>query len=401
MSIRGKNVLVGVCGSIAAYKSAFIIRLLIKEGAQVRVIMTNGAQDFITPLTLATLSKNECNTTFTNATKTDWNNHVELGLWADVLLIAPLSAGTLAKLANGICDNLLVATYLSARCPIYFAPAMDEDMWKHGSTIGNIDKLISYGNKIISVNEGELASGLVGPGRMAEPEDIIAILKKELGEEGTLLKNKKVVITAGPTYEAIDPVRFVGNHSTGKMGICLAELAAKRGADVILILGPTLLKPKIETINVINVVSAQEMYKAFQQHVAQLDIAIFSAAVADYKPENPANQKIKKKTDDFQIQLVKTIDIAAEFGKIKKPNQLSVGFALETENETDNASKKVTNKNLEFVVLNSLNDKGAGFRHATNKITIVDKQNKITNFELKTKESVAEDILDYLESYIK
>ena len=290
---------------------------------------------------------------------------------------------------------------LPKRCPVYFAPSMDEDMWKHGSTVANIEKLISYGNKIISVNEGELASGLFGPGRMAEPEEIISILKKELGEEGTLLKNKKVVITAGPTYEAIDPVRFVRNHSTGKMGICLAELAAKRGADVVLILGPTLLKPIIGSIKVINVVSAEQMYEAFQQHTAQLDIAIFSAAVADYKPENPATQKIKKKTDDFQIQLVKTIDIAAEFGKIKKPNRLSVGFVLETENETDNASKKVTNKNLEFVVLNSLNDKGAGFRHPTNKITIVDKQNKITNFELKTKESVAEDILDYLESYIK
>lgn len=401
MSIRGKNVLVGVCGSIAAYKSAFLVRLLIKEGAEVRVIMTKSAQDFISPLTLATLSKNECNTEFTNTNKTDWNNHVELGLWADVFLIAPLSASTLGKLANGICDNLLIATYLSARCPIYVAPSMDEDMWKHGSTKANIEKLNAFGNKIITVNEGELASGLIGPGRMAEPEEIVDLLKKELGESGTLLRGKKVVITAGPTYEAIDPVRFIGNHSTGKMGICLAEIAAKRGAHVTLILGPTLLKPQNNAINIKNVVSAAEMHQAFNEEAINLDIAIFSAAVADYKPEKTAPQKIKKKTDDLQIILIKTIDIAAAFGKIKKPNQLSVGFALETENETENAIQKVLNKNFEFVVLNSLNDKGAGFRHATNKITIVDKQNKITNFELKTKESVAEDILDYLESYIK
>lgn len=401
MSIRGKNVLVGVCGSIAAYKSAFLVRLLIKEGAEVRVIMTKSAQDFISPLTLATLSKNECNTEFTNTNKTDWNNHVELGLWADVFLIAPLSASTLGKLANGICDNLLIATYLSARCPIYVAPSMDEDMWKHGSTKANIEKLNAFGNKIITVNEGELASGLIGPGRMAEPEEIVDLLKKELGESGTLLRGKKVVITAGPTYEAIDPVRFIGNHSTGKMGICLAEIAAKRGAHVTLILGPTLLKPQNNAINIKNVVSAAEMHQAFNEEAINLDIAIFSAAVADYKPEKTAPQKIKKKTDDLQIILIKTIDIAAAFGKIKKNNQLSVGFALETENETENAIQKVLNKNFEFVVLNSLNDKGAGFRHATNKITIVDKQNKITNFELKTKESVAEDILDYLESYIK
>lgn len=401
MSIRGKNVLVGVCGSIAAYKSAFLVRLLIKEGAEVRVIMTKSAQDFISPLTLATLSKNECNTEFTNTNKTDWNNHVELGLWADVFLIAPLSASTLGKLANGICDNLLIATYLSARCPIYVAPSMDEDMWKHGSTKANIEKLNAFGNKIITVNEGELASGLIGPGRMAEPEEIVDLLKKELGESGTLLRGKKVVITAGPTYEAIDPVRFIGNHSTGKMGICLAEIAAKRGAHVTLILGPTLLKPQNNAINIKNVVSAAEMHQAFNEEAINLDIAIFSAAVSDYKPEKTAPQKIKKKTDDLQIILIKTIDIAAAFGKIKKPNQLSVGFALETENETENAIQKVLNKNFEFVVLNSLNDKGAGFRHATNKITIVDKQNKITNFELKTKESVAEDILDYLESYIK
>lgn len=400
MSIRGKNILVGVCGSIAAYKSAHIIRLLIKEGAVVRVIMTPGAHDFITPLTLSTLSKNECLTNFTNTTKSDWNNHVELGLWADAILISPASASTLSKMANGICDNLLIAVYLSARCPIYFAPSMDEDMWKHGSTKANISKLLSYGNNLIEVNEGELASGLFGPGRMAEPEAIVYHLKRELTDRKSKLINKKIVITAGPTFEHIDPVRFIGNLSSGKMGICIAEEALKRGADVTLILGPTSLKPSNSAINTISVVSAQQMLEAFKQIENDIDIAIFSAAVADYKPENIADQKIKKKDANLQLSLIKTIDIAASFGKTKSQNQLSVGFALETEHELENASKKIISKNLDFVVLNSLNDKGAGFKFDTNKITIVDKQNKITKFELKTKEEVADDILDYLEPYV-
>ena len=409
--LKDKKILLAVCGSIAAYKAAFLVRLLVKEGAQVRVIMTKAATEFISPLTLATLSKNECVTDYINTTKTNWNNHVELALWADLILIAPCSAGTISKMANGICDNLLMAVYLSARCPVYLAPAMDEDMWKHASTKQNIQKLISFGNKIISVNNGELASGLIGEGRMAEPIEIIKYLSKAVRSTQYLtpsqisnLKseflNKKILITAGPTYEALDPVRFIGNHSSGKMGIALAEKAAELGADVQLIIGPTKL-PIPNGIKVTHITSANEMYLACKKYFAKTDVCIFAAAVADYTPKNVAAQKIKKSDAEFSITLKKNVDIAYEFGKIKKNNQISVGFALETNDELNHAKAKIAKKNFDLIVLNSLNDKGAGFKHETNKITIVNRNNKIHKFELKTKDEVAVDILNELEKLLK
>ena len=401
--LKDKKILLAVCGSIAAYKAAFLVRLLVKEGAQVRVIMTKAATEFISPLTMATLSKNECVTDYINATKTNWNNHVELALWADLILIAPCSAGTISKMANGICDNLLMAVYLSARCPIYLAPAMDEDMWKHASTKQNIQKLISFGNKIISVNNGELASGLIGEGRMSEPQEIVDFLTTQdsrLTTHDSKLSKKKILITAGPTYEALDPVRFIGNHSSGKMGVALAEKARDLGADVELIIGPTKLQIP-NTIKVTHVTSANEMYLACKKHFAKTDVCIFAAAVADYTPKNVAAQKIKKSDAEFSITLKKNVDIAYEFGKIKKNNQISVGFALETNDELNHARAKITKKNFDLIVLNSLNDKGAGFKHETNKITIVNRNNKIHKFELKTKDEVAVDILNELEKLLK
>ena len=401
--LKDKKILLAVCGSIAAYKAAFLVRLLVKEGAQVRVIMTKAATEFISPLTMATLSKNECVTDYINATKTNWNNHVELALWADLILIAPCSAGTISKMANGICDNLLMAVYLSARCPIYLAPAMDEDMWKHASTKQNIQKLISFGNKIISVNNGELASGLIGEGRMSEPQEIVDFLTthdSRLTTHDSKLSKKKILITAGPTYEALDPVRFIGNHSSGKMGVALAEKARDLGADVELIIGPTKLQIP-NTIKVTHVTSANEMYLACKKHFAKTDVCIFAAAVADYTPKNVAAQKIKKSDAEFSITLKKNVDIAYEFGKIKKNNQISVGFALETNDELNHARAKITKKNFDLIVLNSLNDKGAGFKHETNKITIVNRNNKIHKFELKTKDEVAVDILNELEKLLK
>ncbi|MBX7224734.1 MAG: bifunctional phosphopantothenoylcysteine decarboxylase/phosphopantothenate--cysteine ligase CoaBC [Chitinophagales bacterium] len=400
MGLSGKNILIGISGSIAAYKSAILVRLLVKCGANVRVVMTPAATDFIAPLTLATLSKNECAVAYTNAEKTNWTNHVDLALWADVIIIAPATANTIAKMANGLCDNLLIGIYLSARCPVYLAPAMDEDMWKHPSTQNNLQKLITYGNTIIPVNSGELASGLIGPGRMAEPEEIIHFLEASI-DNTYHISQKSVLITAGPSYEPIDPVRFIGNHSTGKMGIALAEQAKIRGANVTLVLGPTLLEPKISGIHTIRFTSSTELMQICAQAFEQMDVCIFAAAVADYKPAEIAPEKIKKKETTLDIHLVKTNDIAESFGKVKRNNQLSVGFALETENELEHALQKIKKKNFDFVVLNSLRDKGAGFRHETNKITILDKQNNLTKFELKNKGKVAEDILDYLENLLK
>jgi phosphopantothenoylcysteine decarboxylase/phosphopantothenate--cysteine ligase len=399
--LKDKKILLAVCGSIAAYKAAFLVRLLVKEGAQVKVIMTKAATEFITPLTLATLSKNECQVDYINTTKTNWNNHVDLALWADMMLIAPASAGTISKIANGHCDNLLMAVYLSARCPVFIAPAMDEDMWKHPSTKNNIQKILSYGNKMIAVNNGELASGLIGEGRMAEPEQIVDFLRhnSRLTAQNSVFVNKKILVTAGPTYEAIDPVRFIGNHSSGKMGVALAELLHDLGADVHLVLGPSKLTVK-DGINLTRVFSANEMYAVCKKEFSKAAVCVFAAAVADYTPKTVSNQKIKKSEAEFSVVLKKNVDIAYEFGKIKKPNQLSVGFALETNDELKHAKAKLLKKNFDLVVLNSLNDKGAGFQFNTNKITIVNRNNKITKFELKKKEEVAEDIIKELEKLL-
>jgi phosphopantothenoylcysteine decarboxylase/phosphopantothenate--cysteine ligase len=389
--LSGKNVLLGVTAGIAAYKSAYIVRLFIKAGARVRVVMTPEAKEFVTPLTLSTLSKNEVYANFTNQEGETWNNHVELGLWADFMLVAPATANTLSKMANGHSDNFLLATYLSAKCPVYFAPAMDLDMYKHPSTKKSIDKLTSFQNKMIPVGSGELASGLSGEGRMAEPEEIFQFIEKDL--QGQLpLFQKKILITAGPTYEAIDPVRYIGNHSSGKMGYALAEEAANLGADVILVSGPTALKIQHKNIQVVAITSAEEMYDAAHRYYSDVDIAIAAAAVSDYKPKQIATQKIKKANAEISIQLEKTKDILLSLGRDKK-NQLLVGFALETENEVGNAKGKLKKKNLDFIVLNSLNDKGAGFKQDTNKIKII-YSDHVKEFSLKTKEEVAKDILN-------
>ena len=389
--LNGKNIILGVSGSIAAYKSAFLIRLLVKAGADVKVIMTPSAKDFITPLTLSTLSKNHVFIEFSKESG-EWNNHVDLGLWADMMLIAPASANTIAKMATGICDNFLLATYLSARCPVYFAPAMDLDMYQHPSTLENLNKLKTFGNIIIKPGTGELASGLYGEGRMAEPEEIVDFLSKELSK--TLpLAGKTALVTAGPTYEAIDPVRFIGNHSSGKMGFALAEALANQGAKVNLVTGPTHLSTSNPNIKKTDVVSAEEMFNAVKNNFATADICVMSAAVADFTPAEKAKQKIKKSSEVATIELKPTTDILAAAGKLKSSSQILVGFALETENEEENAKLKIKNKNLDFIVLNSLNDKGAGFGTETNKITIIDKDNKIEKFELKSKSEVAKDIV--------
>lgn len=397
--LQGKKIIVGVCGSIAAYKSAVLIRLLKKEGAEVQVVMTASASDFITPLTLATVSKNSALSTFERSKNGDWNNHVELGLWADVLVIAPVTANTIAKMANGLCDNLLLATYLSARCPVLVAPAMDLDMFQHPSVVQNTQKILANGNHVIEVEHGELASGLVGAGRMAEPEHIVTYLKGFLVKEKDL-EGKQVLITAGPTHEALDPVRFIGNHSTGKMGFAIAEEMANRGALVCLVSGPSTQSTSNKNIERIDVKSADEMYNACKEVFGTCDVAILAAAVADYKSAVYSDQKIKKKSADLQIDLVKTIDIAASLGKDKKDQQIIVGFALETENETENAGLKLNKKNFDFVVLNSLNDKGAGFGHDTNKITIIDRDNNYKKFELKSKKEVATDIVNEVVTHI-
>ena len=375
--LSGKKILLGISGGIAAYKTANLVRLFIKAGAQVQVVMSPASLHFVTPLTLATLSKNPVYSTFYNEEEStgEWNNHVELGLWADLMLIAPATANTLSKMANGNCDNLLIATYLSAKCPVYFAPAMDLDMYKHPSTLDSFHKLKSFGNIIIPAETGELASGLSGEGRMAEPENIIAFLENDILEK-LPLKGKKILVTAGPTYEAIDPVRFIGNHSSGKMGFDIANQAANNGAEVILISGPTHFKIDNPLINLVRVTSAQEMYDACHTYYDKVDVAIAAAAVADYKPKNVAHQKIKKNDATFTIELEKTKDILASLGTIKK-NQFLIGFALETENEIEHAKLKIQKKNLDLIVLNSLNDEGAGFGKSTNKVTFIDKNFQI------------------------
>jgi len=390
MQLTNKKILLGVSGSIAAYKATFLVRLLIKQGAQVKVIMTNAAKDFVTPLSLSTLSKNDV---LSDIAKDDsWANHVALGRWADVMLIAPLSCNTLAKMATGLCDNLLMAVYLSATCPVIVAPAMDEDMWHHPTTKNNLQKLEVYHNKIIPVENGELASGLIGEGRMAEPEIIVKYLEDFFISKDEL-KGKKILVTAGPTYEAIDPVRFIGNHSSGKMGIALAEELTKRGGDVTLVIGPSSEKIS-STIKVEKVTSAAEMYEACMVIFEKVDIAIMSAAVADYTPVAIANEKIKKKEEVFTIELTKTKDILKSLGEVKRKNQFLVGFALESTNEKAYALGKLKAKNADMMVLNSLKDKGAGFGINTNKITIFDKAENEYHFETKSKVNVATDIVN-------
>ena len=389
--LSGRKIVLGVSGSIAAYKAAVLTRLLIKSGAEVKVIMTPSAHEFITPLTLSTLSKNPVLTRFVKDESGQWNSHVELGLWADAFVIAPASANTIAKMSHGVCDNLLLAVYLSARCPVFFAPAMDLDMYKHPSTQSNISSLIGRGDSTIEPGFGELASGLIGDGRMAEPEEIIRHLNKHFSDQK--LKGKKALVTAGPTHEAIDPVRFIGNNSSGKMGFALAEALAREGAEVKLVSGPTSQSTNHPNIEVKKVTSAEEMYRACQEIFPASDITVLSAAVADYRPMAKAEQKIKKTESNLLIELTKTPDIASELGKLKKNGQIIVGFALETENELANAEKKIVSKNFDLIVLNSLNDKGAGFGVDTNKVSIIDRQSRVRQFSLKSKQEVAGDIV--------
>ena len=389
--LQGKKILVGVTGSIAAYKSILLIRLLIKAGAEVKVIMTPSAKDFVTPLSLSTLSKNTVLIDLFE--EGSWANHVMLGRWADAMIIAPLSCNTLAKMATGLCDNLLLAVYLSATCPVIVAPAMDEDMWKHPATKNNCDKIESFGNKIIPVENGELASGLSGDGRMAEPETIIQFLENIFVEKKNFV-GKNVLITAGPTHEALDPVRFIGNHSSGKMGVEIAKAFANRGAHVELILGPSSIKINTPNINVTHVTSANEMFTAAVGKFTSSQIAVMSAAVADYTPVEFSNQKIKKNADTFSIELTKTKDILKTLGSQKKEGQLLIGFALENNNEKEYALNKLKTKNADLIILNSLNDEGAGFGFDTNKITIFEKNGTETNFERKPKQQVAKDIVD-------
>ncbi len=394
--LSGKNILLGVTAGIAAYKTAHLTRLFIKAGAQVKVVMTPKSIDFVTPLTLSTLSNNPVVSEFINndEDKERWNSHVELGLWADYFLIAPATANSLSKMANGTADNLLLATYLSAKCPVYLAPAMDLDMYKHPSTFQNIETLSSYGNIFISAESGFLASGLIGEGRMAEPETIVAFMEQHIRHSLPLF-GKKILITAGPTYESIDPVRYIGNHSSGKMGFELAKQAAKMGAEVYLITGPSHQNCEELPIKRIDVVSAKQMYDAVFQYYHLMDIAIAAAAVADYRPLEMATQKIKKSEELLTLTLTKNPDILAEMGKVKK-NQFLVGFALETENEIENALSKLRRKNLDAIVLNSMQDEGAGFQSDTNKVTYLDKSENILNLVLQSKKEVAKDIINHI-----
>ena len=399
--LKEKKILLGITAGIAAYKTASLVRLFIKLGAEVKVIMTPASKNFITPLTLSTLSKNPVHSTFYSKEDENelWNNHVDLGLWADYMLIAPATANTLSKMANGTCDNLLLATYLSSKCPVYFAPAMDLDMYKHPSSIESLNKLQSFDNILIPATSGELASGLIGEGRMAEPEDIVFFIEKDISSK-LPLKGKKVLVTAGPTYEAIDPVRFIGNHSSGKMGFAIASAAANLGAEVFLISGPSNQQIKHSLVHRVDVVSAEEMYDASHMYFKDVDIAILSAAVADYKPKNSASQKIKKTDTALELSLSPTKDILASLGAIKKQQYL-VGFALETNNEIENAKGKLKRKNLDAIILNSLQDKGAGFAKDTNKITIIDKEFNEKAFKLKSKVAVAKDIMNEIVNRIK
>jgi len=396
MTLRGKHIIAGITGSIAAYKSAMLVRLLVKEGAEVKVLMTPMAKKFITPLTMATLSRNPVLVDFFDPENGAWNSHIDMGLWADAMLIAPATASTIARMATGTANNLLLTTYLSARCPVFVAPAMDMDMFQHAATTQNIQTLRTLGVHIIEPPTGELASGLEGKGRMEEPENIVRFMANTL-KTGDCA-SKKVLVTAGPTYEPIDPVRFVGNHSSGRMGYALAEELAKRGAEVILVSGSTSLQPKHPAIRRIDVITAEEMYRTATEHFPNVDAAIMAAAVADFTPATVQREKIKDKCQ-FDLRLVPTKDIAAELGAMKRPGQILAGFALETNNETENAVKKLTKKNFDFIVLNSLNDAGAGFGCETNKITIIDKDGTTEGFELKSKEKVARDIVDKLISY--
>ncbi|MCO6500292.1 MAG: bifunctional phosphopantothenoylcysteine decarboxylase/phosphopantothenate--cysteine ligase CoaBC [Vicingus serpentipes] len=396
--LSGKNILVGVTGGIAAYKSATLVRLLVKKGAHVRVIMTPSSHQFITPLTLSTLSKNPVYTEFSKDSTGEWNNHVELALWADLFIIAPATANTIAKMANGVCDNLLLATYFSSKNQVVVAPAMDLDMYLHSATQTNINRLKEFGNQIIAPVNGELASGLVGEGRMEEPENIFNWIVEYFLTDKALSK-KKILITAGATREQIDPVRFISNKSTGTMGIELAERAIKLGAEVVLVIGPTSLKTSKE-IRRIDVVSAEEMYLAVHQNISDADIVIMSAAVSDYTPTETNSSKIKKKNTPLEIKLSPTKDILKSVGEIKTKKQILVGFALETDDEVKNAKSKLKRKNLDLIVLNSLNDSGAGFGEGTNKITIIDKDNKVFEYELKPKPEVAIDIFNKILSLL-
>jgi len=397
--LSGKNIILGVTGSIAAYKAAQLTRLLVKERANVKIVMTPLAKEFITPLTLATLAKNPILVDFFDPTNGNWNSHVNLGLWADAYVIAPATANTLGKMANGIADNLLLTTYFSAKCPVFVAPAMDLDMFAHPATQQNIQKLLSYGNHIIDAASGELASGLEGKGRMAEPEDIVRHLQEYFSHTQSL-EGKKVLITAGPTYEKIDPVRFIGNYSSGKMGFALARTCAERGALVTLIAGPvnqTISHPRIQRIDV---ESAEEMHNAATERFSESDISILCAAVADFTPENKAEQKLKRGKNGLTLQLKPTHDIAASLGATKRDNQLLIGFALETNNEEENAFLKLQRKNFDLIVLNSLRDPQAGFQYDTNQITILDRNGILQPFPLKDKKEVSEDIVNEIEKHL-
>ena len=397
--LSGKKILLGISGGIAAYKSAILVRLFIKSGAEVKVVMTPDAKEFITPLTLSTLSKNPVHSSFTSEDEDEtWNNHVELGMWADLIIVCPATANTLSKMANGNCDNLLIAVYLSAKCPVYFAPAMDLDMYKHQSTKDSIAKLEKNGNILIPVESGELASGLVGEGRLAEPESIVTFIEADI-MKSLPLRGKKILVTAGPTYEAIDPVRYISNHSSGRMGYEIAKKAVELGAKVFLVSGPSNQEISNHSIDLLKVVTSQEMHAEVLNHFNDVDVVVMAAAVSDFKPKDFSNKKIKKGNIQPKIELEKTKDILLELGKLKK-NQFLVGFALENENEVENSIKKLKDKNLDLIVLNSLNDKGAGFGTETNKITIINKKEKKTNFDLKDKSEVAEDILNHIMTQI-
>lgn len=393
--LKDKHIIIGITGSIAAYKAAILIRLLVKSGAEVKVIMTPMAKQFITPLTIATLAKNPILVDFYNPENGDWNSHVDLGMWADLYLIAPASANTIGKMANGIADNLLLTTYLSAKCPVLVAPAMDLDMYAHPANLKNLETLKSYGNRIVEPASGELASGLIGKGRMEEPENIVKAIEDFFFQPAEL-SGKHFLVTAGPTFEPIDPVRFIGNWSSGKMGYAIAEELAKRGAKVSLVSGPTNISCTHHNITKTDVVSAEEMYLKCIDIYPNTHGAVMCAAVADYRPDSYSDVKIKRKSNDLSINLTPNKDIAAELGKIKKQEQLLVGFALETNDEVQNSAKKLQSKNLDFIVLNSLRDKGAGFNHDTNKISIIFKDGKAEHFDLKSKADVAKDIVDQI-----
>lgn len=399
--LKGKKIVIGITGSIAAFKAPYLVRLLKKEGAEVKVMMTPCAKDFITQLTLSTLSGNPVLIDPFDPRDGTWNNHVDLGRWADLYIIAPASANTLAKMAHGVADNFLLTAYLSAKCPVFFAPAMDLDMYKHQVTQQNIKILQSFGNHLIEPVTGELASGLTGAGRMEEPEKIMEIVTKFFSQKKNSFNGKKILVTAGPTYEAVDPVRFLGNHSSGKMGFCIAEELDRRGAEVTLVTGPTAQVLGYGNVTRRDVVSADQMMAACKEYFPGADILIMTAAVADFKPKTAANRKIKKSGQGMTLELVPTTDILATLSSGKRKDQLIVGFALETDKELDHARKKLMQKNLDVIVLNSLQDSGAGFGTSTNKITVLDKTGNSTEFPLKSKEEVAADIADYLTAIIK